>query len=511
MRISVSLKNNNVDFEPIEVNTLDELAKQAMTYNYSTGVFKGNYRNKANFLQAECIAIDVDNDDVNDNYTMEGARDLFKDYKHIIMPSKSHQKEKNGRVADRFRVILFLDSSITNAKDFTATWIELLKHYPAADRACKDASRFYYPSPSTYSINNTGKSWPVTQYVQPEVLVGANRSSDGPKGSLSRLTMEFLLLGAPAGKRHTRLFKASRDMHEQGIPLSECKERVQAMITMTANWGTTYLNDKDVVTIEDAYKDVPRYDKRDIPEESTSVFNFKTVSELIEEAGDIEWMVKDLLTTGGFSIIVGPPKAGKSTLVRQLIKSVCRGTSFLGRNVQEGKILYLTFEEQPSVLKAQFDKIGIKNDDPIVIHTGAVFDDRALEDLKEAILEYQPSLVVLDTLFDICQVESVNSYKEVKHALAQIRNIGRETGAHILGVHHINKSEGPTDSFNKIMGSQAIFGAVDMAIQFQQVGERRFLSSSGKYGVNFNKHEIVYNFKNDTYAVGNTYTTEKKF
>jgi len=500
MRISVSLKNNNVDFEPVEIQTLDQLAQQAMTYNYSTGVFKDNYRNKANFLQAECIAIDVDNDEVHDNYTIEGAKDLFKDYKHLIMPSKSHKKEKNGKVADRFRVILFLAQSITDAKDFTATWGELLKFYPAADKACKDASRFYYPSPSMYSINETGKLWSVTKYVEPEINLKANRSSEGPDGHLSRLTMEFLLQGAPAGKRNTRLFKAAKDMQEQGIALDEAKARIQAMINITGNWGTTYLNDKDIECVENAYKNHAKYDKRVIPE-STSVFNFKTVAELVEQTGDVSWLVKDLFTEGGFSIIVGPPKAGKSTLVRQLIKSVCRGSAFLGRKVDKGSVVYLTFEEQPTIIKAQFSKIGINNDDPIVIHTGAVFDERAMQDLHEAILEYEPSLVVLDTLFDICQVESVNSYKEVKLALANIRNLGRETGAHILGVHHTNKGDG--SGFSKIMGSQAIFGAVDIAIQFEQERDRRYISSSGKYGVNFNDQEIIFDCKTQTYALGN--------
>ena len=165
MKISISQQNDNVNFKPVEINSLQDLVKQATKYNYSTGIFKNNYRKKDNFIQADFIAIDVDNDDPNDTYTIEGAKEIFKDYKHIIMPTKSHRKDKNGRIADRFRVILFLETSITDAKNFTATWGQLLKYYPAADKACKDAARFYYPSPEVFSVMIKGKTWPVTDYV----------------------------------------------------------------------------------------------------------------------------------------------------------------------------------------------------------------------------------------------------------------------------------------------------------------------------------------------------------
>lgn len=500
MRISISPKNDNVNFEPVEINSLQELVDHATKHNYSTGVFKDNRRNKANFLKAECIALDVDNDDPEDNYTIQGAKDLFKDYRHVIMPSKSHQKEKNGRVADRFRVILFLETAITDAKDFTATWVELLNYYPAADRACKDASRFYYPSPKAFSVVDTGKSWPVTRYVEPErnELDEALGHEDN-YGKLAYDTLQFLTYGAPAGKRNVRLFKASKDMQEQGFTIDQCKAKIQSMITLTKNWGTEYLNEKDIECIQNAFTQEALYNKRPV-HESPSVFKFQTLSEMVEEAGEIEWLADGLLTKGGFSVMVGPPKAGKSTLVRQLVKHVCQGGHFLGRDITQGSVLYLTFEEQPAILKQQFNAVGIKKDDPIYIHTGAVFDDRAMDDLTDAIKDFKPSLVVLDTIFDISQLESINNYKEVKTALARIRAIARETDAHILGVHHTNK--GGVGN-NSIMGSNAIHGAVDTMIRFVQESERRYLYSNGKHGRHFNDQEIIFDYKTQTYTLGN--------
>ena len=501
MKISISQQNDNVNFKPVEINSLQDLVKQATKYNYSTGIFKNNYRKKDNFIQADFIAIDVDNDDPNDTYTIEGAKEIFKDYKHIIMPTKSHRKDKNGRIADRFRVILFLETPITDAKNFTATWVELLNYYPAADKACKDAARFYYPSPEVFSVMIKGKTWPVTDYVPVERNDLDIALSSTHKGKLSKQTMIFLTEGAPAGRRNVSLFKAAKDMQEQGYTLDDCRARIASMITLTKNWETDYLNEKDDECIANAYSNDPMYEKR-ISEETTSVFNFQTLDAMVKDAGDVEWVAEGLLTKGGFSIISGPPKAGKSTLVRQLVKSICQGNHFLGRDVTQGSVLYLTFEEQPSVLKTQFEAVGINSDDPIMIHTGAVFDDRALDDLKEAIFEYEPTIVVLDTLFDIVQLESINAYKEVKQALSKIRALGRDTGAHILGVHHTNKSKDSFGTNSSILGSQAIFGAVDCSIRFQQEGNKRYLYSTGKHGRHYDAQEIIFDFKTQSYTLG---------
>jgi hypothetical protein len=501
MRISVAPTGDKVNFKPVEVNSIEDLVKHATTSNYSMGVFRDNYRNKKNFKETEAIAIDVDNDGPNDNYTITEAAEKFAQYKHLIMPSRSHQKEKNGKVADRFRVILFLDRTVTDPKDFQATWKTIYEGYPAADRACKDASRFFFPSPEVYSLNADGKLWPAAKYVVPETNELDEALSKGERGTLSKQTLEFFMNGAPEGRRNQYLFKAAKDMQEQGYHASEVIAKLEAMIKSGGDWATDYVNDKDLECINNAFKEEPMYAQREGEIIRPSIFKFQRLNEMIEEAGEIHWLADNLLTEGGFSLMVGPPKAGKSTIVRQLVKSVCHGDHFLGRDVTQGRVLYLTFEEQPAVLKEQFGAIGMTGNENLMIHVGNVFAEAHLvyEDIEAAIQEYEPALVILDTLFDIVQLESINDYKEVKHALAKMRTIARDTGAHILGVHHTNKGgEGNLS----IMGSNAIHGALDTLIRFVQEGERRYLFSNGKHGQHFIDQEIIFDHKTQTYALG---------
>lgn len=494
MRISISPHNDNVNFEPVEIAGIADFVEYATKYNYSTGTFEDNYRNKANFLGAQAIALDVDNDGPKDMYTIEEAATKFKDYSHIIMPSRSHRKLKNGKVADRFRIIILLESEIDNDQDYIATWLAIQKFYPALDPACKDTSRFFYPSASVYSINENGKTWPVTKYVAPEPSELDVALASGERGLLSRQTMSFLTYGAAPGTRNNKLLKACIDMKEQGFTLEEATAKVAAMAKLSGNWTDTELNAKDHECIANAYKRETKYAPR-AGVSSDSVFSFQRLDAMMQEAGDVEWLASDLLSVGGFSMIVGPPKAGKSTLVRQLVKAVCRGERFLDRGVKRGSVLYLTFEEQPAILKEQFDTVGITPEDDVMIHTGAVFDDRAIQHLSDAIKEFSPDLVVLDTIFDIGNLESINNYKEVKDALSRIRAVARETGTHILGVHHTNKMGG-------FMGSQAIFGAVDTMITFIQQRERRFITSSGKHGTHYDDYEILFEPITNTYTLG---------
>lgn len=500
MRISISPQRDKTTFKPVEINSIQDLVKQVTTHDYSMGVFKDDYRKKNNFLEAQAIAIDVDNDGPNDNYTITQAKEIFSDYKHIISPSKSHRKDKNGKVADRFRVILFLDKPITSAKDFTATWKTIYSMYPAADRSCKDASRFYYPSPEVYSVNEDGKPWPSSSYVEPVVEEIDRALADGT-GQLSRQTLNFFMDGAPEGKRNMLLFKAAKDMQEQGYTQEDCVAKLEAMVKSGGDWATDYVNEKDLECIDNAFKEDPMYDKRDGGVVRPSIFKFQTLDEMVEEAGEINWLADGLLTMGGFSLMVGPPKAGKSTLIRQLVLAVAQGNHFLGRDVAQGRVLYLTFEEQPEVLKKQFDAAGRKPGDPIVVHVGNVFanQDVVYDDIEAAIQEYEPTLVILDTLFDIVQLETINDYNEVKKALAKMRTIARNTGAHIVGVHHTNKGG---EGNNSIMGSNAIHGALDTLMRFVQERERRYLFSNGKHGNHFMDQELVFDYKTQRYAIG---------
>ena len=140
--ISIS-KHITEDFKKLKVpfNKIMDLVKS--DFNYSAGTFENGYRNKENYGgYSDMIILDVD-----DGMTIDKAHQVFLPYNHIIATTKSHQKEKNGIVCDRFRILLPTETPITlNEKEYTILMRGIMKEFSFVDQSCKDASRFYYPS-----------------------------------------------------------------------------------------------------------------------------------------------------------------------------------------------------------------------------------------------------------------------------------------------------------------------------------------------------------------------------
>jgi len=479
-------------FSPLSTENINKIASAITKSNWSCGTFKDGHRRKANFEYSSCIALDVDNDPGSPQMSLEQAKIEFKDMKHIIATSRSHQKKKGDRPpVDRFRVLLFLEEPIKTPEDFQATYEDLLAKYPAIDPQCKDASRFYYPSPAVVSVNDSGGRIMPVRY-KPKKLDGGAAKTLVAKGKLAQSTYDFILHGAPDGTWNNRLMKASIDMKEQGYSLEEAVE----LLTVPTRLSQGELDEQDLRTIEHQFSsEETRYEPR-----GGTYFTFLKPSQLRMRGKDVKWLIEDLLFEGSFNILSGPPKQGKTTLVRQLMRSAMRGTPFLGRRIHTtGPVLYLALEDHPAMVAKDLETLGIGDNDPILIHCDPVRGDAYIEQLERTINAEQPKLVVIDTFPLFARVENLNDYSEVNRKMEAIRAISRNTGTTVLMVHHTNKGEGSGQ--NKIMGSQAIFGAVDCSILFSSQEGRRFISSEQRGGTPLNSVELIFNHSALEYSI----------
>ncbi len=501
MQISVS--ENNVNFEPVDVSNATEFLEYALSCNWSPSIFRDNYRNLKNFISADFIGVDIDNDEAV-TMSLAEAVEAFREYKHLIMPSKSHRKEKNGKIKDRYRVLLFLTRPITEEAEYYATWFSLQTRWPAIDPSCKDPSRFYYPSTECVSKNMKGKTIdPVLPSI--DSVVSAQDTISTPilpeiqsfgEGELARKTLKFMLSGARPGNRHRELYKAARDYHQNNFTREKFLSDLQDMITRTGNWNTKKPTAKDIGTIDDAFSKEPKHSARFVYERALL---FEPVSEVLNSEEQFEWLVDGLLSVGGVSIIAGDPKAGKSTLIRQLARCISRGERFLDRKVKTGLVLYTALEEQRALLKDQFKALGVTGEDNIRIHVGSPLSRAILETLEDELMDNQVKLLVIDTFLLGLRIKEPNSYAEVNEALTPFRDLARDSGTHIMFVHHTNKSGMGS---NAISGSKAIHGAVDCAMIMQSMGKKRLFTTNGRGVRPFYNHELIFHSKNQTYELG---------
>lgn len=190
-----------------------------------------------------------------------------------------------------------------------------------------------------------------------------------------------------------------------------------------------------------------------------------------------QYVIEGLLAKGGLSMLVAHPKAGKSTLIRNMLKEVSLGKPFFNRPTHRGTLLYYALEEPKEHVTEEFRKLGFRSR-TVYARLGTIDKGEILPTIHRDIEKVEASLVVVDPLFDALSVEDVNSYAKVNEAMKALLYIARTTNCHILTVHHTNKADlrgGPS-----VLGSQALAGATDcnMFLTLGRDGTRLFESQA---------------------------------
>ena len=138
---------NKVYPEIVEVKELAEL-KDAAQYDHVAGEFQNNERSVNNFIRADCVIMDIDNDGTeNKEAWIDSARlaKIFPDVEFYIIFSRNDGKQKkNYSPRPRFHVYFPLRQEITDAEQLRGLKEQLLKICPAFDPAAKDAARFLF-------------------------------------------------------------------------------------------------------------------------------------------------------------------------------------------------------------------------------------------------------------------------------------------------------------------------------------------------------------------------------
>ena len=223
-------------------------------------------------------------------------------------------------------------------------------------------------------------------------------------------------------------------------------------------------------------------------------FSLISLSDLLNEPDEnVPWVLAEKLPAGGNSVLSAKPKVGKSTFARCLALAVARGESFLGCATTKGAVVYLALEEKRSEVRRHFADLGA-TDEEIQIHCAAAPKD-ALPELCKIVGKLRPALVVIDPLFKFVRVADEKAYAETCQALEPLLTLARETGAHVMLVHHSGKAE-RADATDAILGSTAIFGGVHAALMLKRTDRYRTLQSCQRYGADW--PETVLEFDTDT-------------
>ena len=135
----------------LDIKTLD-IFKRVMKSDHTASKFKNNHRANDNFLKSNSIMLDFDNEAL----PIDEFNNKYKDIEYYLATSKSHNKEKSGKIEPRYHI--YLPIPMIESKEKYSLMIKATQiYFETADEACKDVSRFFYGNKESQCLYNNGK------------------------------------------------------------------------------------------------------------------------------------------------------------------------------------------------------------------------------------------------------------------------------------------------------------------------------------------------------------------
>jgi hypothetical protein len=182
----------------------------------------------------------------------------------------------------------------------------------------------------------------------------------------------------------------------------------------------------------------------------------------------INWVVEDILPEGAY-LLSARPKVGKSWLALQLSLAVSYGDSLWGKNVVQGRAVYLALEENQRRLQSRLSQLrAVWGSPDLILHTTwRRCDKGGIDDLEKLLIELNPRLVVIDTLAKFRPPSSkgtTSAYEGDYNALAPVTELANKYHCCILVVTHNRKGKSEGDAIEMVSGTLGQMGAVDGAL-----------------------------------------------
>lgn len=204
------------NFRCIEVRSGTDLAKIITTAVWSPICWKNNRRLSDEFFCSDFLVLDYDDGVMTLGDVVEWA----KKHTHIIGTTKSHQKEKNGKTCDRFRVVVPWETRITDLNTYRQNMGRILSAL-SSDPACKDGARIYQPCTRivSYGVGEKAKWFP---YETPKP-----RPVYTPENKTIPLWLQDYMTTTPGpGERNKTAYKIAYYLARYGFSEQECLSAV---------------------------------------------------------------------------------------------------------------------------------------------------------------------------------------------------------------------------------------------------------------------------------------------
>ncbi len=239
-RMICSVGNNFDDFEKVEIGfrQLPALTKGEYGANYSAGIFLNGKRCIENYIKRQNLIIY----DIDDYTSIEDTKIYLSEYRGFISTTKTHNKEKNGKVRERFRVVLVSKFEFNlDVDEYRDTMINFaMFHNLEVDTNAVEPARLYFGNPDAEIIKLEGDKlvdlrayMPDTREVEKieraiDYTEAQYKGGENPNGF-----DKFFLQQTAVGNRNDNLLKYGVALiDKKGFDLESAKAKVLALNAM---------------------------------------------------------------------------------------------------------------------------------------------------------------------------------------------------------------------------------------------------------------------------------------
>lgn len=190
------------------------------------------------------------------------------------------------------------------------------------------------------------------------------------------------------------------------------------------------------------------------------------------------FLVQNVIPESGFTLLTGLSGSGKSFISVDISLSVAHGREWAGKKVQKGRVLYVAMEGQNGVIQRskawhKVNNLDYTRDYAVVEHNFTLHDKAKVAALKKTVENFQPILIVVDTVSHAMVGWDENKASEMNEFINRLMELKSIHGSTILLVHH--QAKDTSNDHQKSRGSNSLPAAADASFNTSKRVNSRYI------------------------------------
>ena len=167
---------------------------EATRYDHVTAEYRNSYRSSDNFIQSDCIPMDCDNDNSEDEKAWVTPLEVslaFPDVSFAVVYSRNNMKAKGTKVARPKFHVYFPIQPCTNVKEYTDLKKQIAAHFKHFDENALDSARFLFGTAKP-KVELWEGSRTVTEFLYEDAFAAWEKSlEEVPEGKRNSTMSHF--------------------------------------------------------------------------------------------------------------------------------------------------------------------------------------------------------------------------------------------------------------------------------------------------------------------------------